>query len=103
MLHGCPREQNLVHHSGSGRLAKPSPWGTFTSYSLPAFLAHSASGQTQTHTPHRWVGAHAADGKEKAEGKLDGRPRRTRDKSESSPALGVGKRIRARGAVEVSR
>src|SRR5262245_26784541 len=31
-----PREQNLVHHSGSGRLARPSPWGTFTSYSLPA-------------------------------------------------------------------
>jgi hypothetical protein len=35
-LHGCPREQNLVHHSGSGWLAKPSPWGTSTSYSLPA-------------------------------------------------------------------
>src|SRR5262245_37516327 len=35
-LHGCPREQNLVHHLGSGRLAKPSPWGTSTSYSLPA-------------------------------------------------------------------
>jgi len=35
-LHGCPREQNLVHHSGSGWLARPSPWGTFTSYSLPA-------------------------------------------------------------------
>src|SRR5205823_11899841 len=35
-LHGCPREQNLVQHSGSGRLAKPSPWGTSTSYSLPA-------------------------------------------------------------------
>src|SRR5438132_5601708 len=43
-LHGCPREQNLVHHSGSGRLARPSPWGTFTSYSLPAFLAHSVVG-----------------------------------------------------------
>ena len=25
-----------MHHSGSGRLARPSPWGTFTSYSLPA-------------------------------------------------------------------
>ena len=35
-LHGCPREQNLVHHSGPGRLARPSPWGTCTSYSLPA-------------------------------------------------------------------
>src|SRR5467141_3825071 len=45
MLHGCPREQNLVHHSGSGWLARPSPWGTFTSYSLPAFLAHTALGQ----------------------------------------------------------
>src|SRR6266849_7276509 len=45
MLHGCPREQNLVHHSGSGWLARPSPWGTFTSYSLPAFLAHSLMGQ----------------------------------------------------------
>ena len=30
-----------MHHSGSGWLARPSPWGTFTSYSLPAFLAHS--------------------------------------------------------------
>src|SRR5580700_4908320 len=35
-LHGCPHEQNLVHHSGSGWLARPSPWGTSTSYSLPA-------------------------------------------------------------------
>src|SRR6266481_3184423 len=43
-LHGCPREQNLVHPSGSGRLARPSPWGTFSSYSLPAFLAHSVPG-----------------------------------------------------------
>jgi len=43
-LHGCPHEQNLVHHSGSGWLARPSPWGTCTSYSLPAFLAHSAPG-----------------------------------------------------------
>jgi hypothetical protein len=25
-----------VHHSGSGWLARPSPWGTCTSYSLPA-------------------------------------------------------------------
>src|SRR6266849_5553537 len=38
---------HLVHHSGSGRLAKPSPWGTSTSYSLPAFLAHSELGQTE--------------------------------------------------------
>jgi len=35
-----------VHHSGSGWLARPSPWGTFTSYPLPAFLAHSPSGQS---------------------------------------------------------
>src|SRR6266853_5518860 len=39
-----PHGQNLVHHSGSGWLARPSPWGTCTSYSLPAFLAHSAQG-----------------------------------------------------------
>ena len=25
-----------MHHSGSGRLTKPSPWGTSTSYSSPA-------------------------------------------------------------------
>jgi len=28
--------RDAAHHSGSGRLARPSPWGTFTSYSLPA-------------------------------------------------------------------
>src|SRR3981081_219285 len=38
--------RDAAHHSGSGRLAKPSPWGTFTSYSLPAFLAHSETGQS---------------------------------------------------------
>src|ERR1700674_3797787 len=37
--------RDAAHHSGSGRLAKPSPWGTSTSYSLPAFLAHSELGQ----------------------------------------------------------
>jgi hypothetical protein len=37
-----------VHHSGSGWLARPSPWGTCTSYSLPAFLAHSAVGHFET-------------------------------------------------------
>ncbi len=36
-----------MHHSGSGWLARPSPWGTFTSYSLPAFLAHSATGHSR--------------------------------------------------------
>src|SRR5258707_9593431 len=40
-LHVSPREQNIVHHSGSGRLARPSPWGTCTSYSLPASWRHS--------------------------------------------------------------
>ena len=28
--------RDAAHHSGSGWLARPSPWGTFTSYSLPA-------------------------------------------------------------------
>src|SRR5262249_2379929 len=28
--------RDAAHHSGSGRLARPSPWGTCTSYSLPA-------------------------------------------------------------------
>src|SRR5271169_6121357 len=28
--------RDAAHHSGSGRLARPSPWGTSTSYSLPA-------------------------------------------------------------------
>src|SRR5205807_8889588 len=32
-----PREQNLVHHSGSGRLARPSPWGTSTSLLFASF------------------------------------------------------------------
>ena len=35
-----------AHHSGLGRLARPFPWGTFTSYSLPACLAHSLSGHS---------------------------------------------------------
>ena len=40
--------RDAAHHSGSGRLARPSPWGTFTSYSLPAFLAHSEMGQSRS-------------------------------------------------------
>src|SRR5262249_31156161 len=40
--------RDAAHHSGSGWLAGPSPWGTCTSYSLPAFLAHSDLG----HSPH---------------------------------------------------
>src|SRR5499427_4002127 len=39
--------RDAAHHSGLRRLAKPSPWGTFTSYSLPACLAHSALGHKQ--------------------------------------------------------
>ena len=31
---------------GAGRLVL-TPWGTFTSYSLPAFLAHSANGMVR--------------------------------------------------------
>ena len=37
-----------MHHSGSGRLARPSPWGTFTSYSLPAsWRTQSRSGRIE--------------------------------------------------------
>jgi hypothetical protein len=42
-----------LHHSGSGWLARPSPWGTCTSYSLPAFLAYSELGHEQTHAPQQ--------------------------------------------------
>src|SRR5215475_14248108 len=37
--------RDAAHHSGLGRLARPFPWGTFTSYSLPAYLAHAAQDQ----------------------------------------------------------
>src|SRR5882757_2738653 len=43
--------RDAAHHSGSGRLAKPSPWGTSTSYSLPAFLAHSELGHLRRFDP----------------------------------------------------
>ena len=46
-----------AHHSGLGRLARPFPWGTFTSYSLPASLAHSAWGHTR---PFALVEPHAS-------------------------------------------
>src|SRR5215468_9212326 len=36
--------RDAAHHSELGWLARPFPWGTFTSYSLPACLAHSAMG-----------------------------------------------------------
>src|SRR5215468_6867122 len=36
--------RDAAHHSGSGWLARPSPWGTFTSYSLPAFPGALRSG-----------------------------------------------------------
>src|SRR5262249_28933863 len=45
--------RDAAHHSGSGWLARPFPWGTFTSYSLPACLAHSALGQKRRHGPRR--------------------------------------------------
>jgi hypothetical protein len=38
--------RDAAHHSGLGWLARPFPWGTLTSYSLPAFLAHTGGGQT---------------------------------------------------------
>jgi hypothetical protein len=37
-----------AHHSGSGRMARPSPWGTFTSYSLPASWRTPLLDQIQT-------------------------------------------------------
>src|SRR5262249_16991893 len=40
--------RDAAHHSGLGRLPRPFPWRTFTSYSLPAYLAHSALGQFET-------------------------------------------------------
>jgi len=40
---------DAAHHSGSGRMAKPSLWGTSTSYSLSAFLAHSALGRNPSY------------------------------------------------------
>src|SRR5262249_34358638 len=43
------RSRDAAHHSGLGRLARPFPWGTFTSYSLPASLTHSAAGQNETY------------------------------------------------------
>src|SRR5262249_24816645 len=49
--------RDAAHHSGSGWLARPSPWGTFTSYSLPAFLAHSESGHKLPRCKKNWVKA----------------------------------------------
>jgi len=45
--------RDAAHHSGSGRMASPSPWGTFTSDSLPAFLAHSEQGHNRPVTRQR--------------------------------------------------
>src|ERR1700692_4906958 len=53
--------RDAAHHSGSGRLARPSPWGTFTSYSLPAFLAHSELGQKQPSRPSGRCGCTSFD------------------------------------------
>src|SRR5260370_11795864 len=48
--------RDAAHHSGSGWLARPSPWGTFTSYSLPAFLAHSQQGHfVETFMLDSWI------------------------------------------------
>src|SRR5215468_11109707 len=44
--------RDAAHHSGLGRLARPFPRGTFTSYSLPASLAHSALGQRRSARLH---------------------------------------------------
>ncbi len=44
--HHAPDEVQEVSF-GSRWVARPSPWGTCTSYSLPAFLAHSPSGQNE--------------------------------------------------------
>src|SRR5580765_775139 len=58
--HGLPCERftAALANSGSGWLARPSPWGTCTSYPLPAFLAHAASGHNQ---PRRHGRAGAQD------------------------------------------
>jgi hypothetical protein len=43
--------RDAAHHSGSGWLASPYPWGTFTSYSLPASwrtLRWVKTGRTQS-------------------------------------------------------
>src|SRR3979409_2615938 len=39
--------RDAAHHSGSGRMAKPFPWGAFTSSSFTAFLPLSELGQTR--------------------------------------------------------
>src|SRR5499427_4859405 len=44
--------RDAAHHSGSGWLARPSPWRTFTSYSLPASLALSQMGQFRPWKSH---------------------------------------------------
>ena len=39
--------RDAAHHLGSGWLARPSPWGTLTSYSLPANWRTLLQGQTR--------------------------------------------------------
>ncbi len=58
-----------MHHSGSGWLARPSPWGTFTSYSLPAFLAHSELGHSR-HLYHPFADMVAASQRRSATNRL---------------------------------
>ena len=52
--------RDAAHHSGSGRLARPSPWGTFTSYSLPASWRTPFRAKAQSRfAPARCAGASA--------------------------------------------
>src|SRR3984893_18150395 len=59
--------RDAAHHSGSGRLARPSPWWTFTSYSLPAFLAHSQLGHQRTCRPRNPTSATPRSGHSKSQ------------------------------------
>src|SRR5262249_43191545 len=61
--------RDAAHHSGSGWLARPSPWGTCTSYSLPANwrtplgvkLRRTQREQIESATPH-FPDLHGASG-----------------------------------------
>src|SRR5260370_37544671 len=57
MVHSSHLGKNLVPHSASGLFARPSPWGTCSSYSLPAFLARSRMGQSR-----RFLRVHGTSG-----------------------------------------
>src|SRR5207244_9615985 len=51
-LHVGPRGTPRITRGRGGWLVL-TPWGTFTSYSLPAFLAHSELGQLRTYAPQQ--------------------------------------------------